>query len=98
MPPPKDKTQGGGGCLGGDPAEVAPFIAQQGDVVAQPSPASKGDAMLLLLVRPEGDARVHRVEVNGFEYLYRGQVFRADGGVDLTVVRTSGAGDDVGCT
>ena len=28
--------------------EVAPFIAQQGDVAAQPSPASKGDAVLLL--------------------------------------------------
>ena len=32
MPPPKDKSQGAGGCLGGDPAEVAPFIAAHGAV------------------------------------------------------------------
>ena len=32
MPPPKDKSQGAGGCFGGDPAEVAPFIAEHGAV------------------------------------------------------------------
>jgi len=26
MPPPKDTTQGAGGCLGGDPAEVGPWV------------------------------------------------------------------------
>ena len=32
MPPPADKSQGKGGCYGGDPAEVAPFLAAQGGV------------------------------------------------------------------
>lgn len=32
MPPPADKSQGAGGCLGGDPAEVAPFIHAHGAV------------------------------------------------------------------
>ena len=32
MPPPADKSQGNGGCLGGDPAEVAPFLAASGGV------------------------------------------------------------------
>jgi cathepsin X len=32
MPPPADKTQGAGGCLGGDPAEVGPFLAKHGGV------------------------------------------------------------------
>merc|ERR1711871_879868 len=32
MPPPADKTQGNGGCLGGDPSEVAPFLAKTGGV------------------------------------------------------------------
>ena len=32
MPPPMDKTQGDGGCLGGDPSEVAPFLHQHGAV------------------------------------------------------------------
>jgi cathepsin X len=32
MPPPADKTQGMGGCLGGDPAEVGPWGAKHGFV------------------------------------------------------------------
>jgi len=32
MPPPVDKSQGNGGCFGGDPAEVAPFLAAYGGV------------------------------------------------------------------
>lgn len=32
MPPPADKSQGGGGCLGGDPAEVGPWLASHGGV------------------------------------------------------------------
>lgn len=32
MPAPKDKTQGDGGCFGGDPAEVYPFVHQNGAV------------------------------------------------------------------
>lgn len=32
MPPPKDKTQGAGGCYGGDPTEVYPWIEKNGGV------------------------------------------------------------------
>jgi cathepsin X len=32
MPPPADKTQGNGGCLGGDPSEVGPFLHDHGGV------------------------------------------------------------------
>lgn len=32
MPPPKDTTQGAGGCLGGDPAEVGPYLHENGIV------------------------------------------------------------------
>ena len=32
MPPPADKTQGAGGCLGGDPADVGPFLGAHGGV------------------------------------------------------------------
>ena len=32
MPPPADKTQGFGGCLGGDPADVGPFLGSHGGV------------------------------------------------------------------
>jgi len=32
MPPPADKSQGAGGCMGGDPSEVAPFLAAHGGV------------------------------------------------------------------
>ena len=32
MPPPADKTHGAGGCMGGDPAEVATFLAAHGGV------------------------------------------------------------------
>jgi cathepsin X len=32
IPPPADKTQGAGGCDGGDPADVYPFLAANGGV------------------------------------------------------------------
>lgn len=32
IPPPADKTQGSGGCDGGDPADVYPFLAKEGGV------------------------------------------------------------------
>jgi len=32
IPPPKDKTQGAGGCLGGDPADVYPYLKETGGV------------------------------------------------------------------
>lgn len=32
IPPPADKTQGAGGCLGGDPSDVYPFLAKEGGV------------------------------------------------------------------
>jgi len=32
MPAPKDKSQGDGGCFGGDPAEVYPFVSKNGAV------------------------------------------------------------------
>jgi cathepsin X len=32
LPAPKDKTQGDGGCFGGDPADVYPFVHEHGTV------------------------------------------------------------------
>ena len=32
IPPPKDTTQGAGGCHGGDPADVYPFLHEHGGV------------------------------------------------------------------
>lgn len=32
IPPPADKTQGNGGCEGGDPSDVYPFLAENGGV------------------------------------------------------------------
>merc|ERR1712146_714042 len=32
MAPPADKTQGAGGCLGGDPSDVYPFLHSHGGV------------------------------------------------------------------
>ena len=32
IPPPADKSQGGGGCDGGDPSDVYPFLHKNGGV------------------------------------------------------------------